>query len=168
MQQRRCKGQSSAVMRLYDHAKRIWQWGSHINIRWKLHNNVSRNGYGNAMIGSYGGCFEEDIMWLMCERAYRLTMHRGSLHHISRWDWEMHGIEEASKYKDIGGSVRNRILALVRRTHPLIISNSLSSQESHEQPCIPRRVYGGLVILAHLDPYYVRGYLRNQHKHGST
>ena len=25
------------------------------------------------MIGRYGGCFEEDIMWLMCERAYRLT-----------------------------------------------------------------------------------------------
>ena len=37
-----------------------------------LHGDVSRNGYGNAMIGSYGGCFEEDIMWLMCERAYRL------------------------------------------------------------------------------------------------
>ena len=80
----------------------------------------------------------------------------------------MHGTEEASKYKDIGGSARNTILALVRRTHPLIIGNSLSSQESHEQPCIPRRVYGGLVILAHLDPYYVRGYLQNQHKRGST
>ena len=25
------------------------------------------------MIGRYGGCFEEDIMWLMCERVYRLT-----------------------------------------------------------------------------------------------
>ena len=25
------------------------------------------------MIGRYGGCFEEDIMWLMCERAYRFT-----------------------------------------------------------------------------------------------
>ena len=30
------------------------------------------NGYGNAMIGRYGGCFEEDIMRLMCERAHRL------------------------------------------------------------------------------------------------
>ena len=28
----------------------------------KLHGNVSRNGYGNAMIGRYGGCFEEG-MW---------------------------------------------------------------------------------------------------------
>ena len=30
----------------------------------KLHGNISRNGYGNAMIGRYGGCFEEDIMWV--------------------------------------------------------------------------------------------------------
>ena len=41
--------------------------------RWKLHGNISRNGYGNAMIGRYGGCFEEDIMRLMCDRAYRIT-----------------------------------------------------------------------------------------------
>jgi len=27
----------------------------------KLHGNISRNGYGNAMIGRYGGCFEEGI-----------------------------------------------------------------------------------------------------------
>ena len=25
----------------------------------KLHGNLSRNAYGNAIIGSYGGCFEE-------------------------------------------------------------------------------------------------------------
>ena len=29
-----------------------------------LHGNVSRKGYGNALIGRYGGCFEEDIMGL--------------------------------------------------------------------------------------------------------
>ena len=27
----------------------------------KLHGNISRNGYGNAIIGRYGHCFEEDI-----------------------------------------------------------------------------------------------------------
>ena len=27
----------------------------------KLHGNISRNGYGNAIIGRYGGCFEEGI-----------------------------------------------------------------------------------------------------------
>src|SRR3954465_11526866 len=38
----------------------------------KLHGNISRNGYGNAIIGRYGGCFEEDIRRFMCERAYHL------------------------------------------------------------------------------------------------
>ena len=38
-----------------------------------LHGNISRNGYGNAIIGRYGGCFEEDIMRLMCDRAYPIT-----------------------------------------------------------------------------------------------
>ena len=41
-----------------------WQYESdgtcHETERWKLHGNISRNGYGNAMIGRYGGCFEED------------------------------------------------------------------------------------------------------------
>ena len=39
----------------------------------KLHGNISRNGYGNAIIGRYGGCFEEDIMRIMCDRAYHIT-----------------------------------------------------------------------------------------------
>ena len=33
----------------------------------KLHGNISRNGYGNAIIGRYGGCFEEDIRRFMLE-----------------------------------------------------------------------------------------------------
>ena len=40
---------------------------------WKLHGNISRNGYGNAIIGRYGCCFEEDIIRLMCDRAYHIT-----------------------------------------------------------------------------------------------
>ena len=39
----------------------------------KLHGNISRNGYGNAIIGRYGGCFEEDIRRFMCDRAHRFT-----------------------------------------------------------------------------------------------
>ena len=35
-----------------------------------MHGNISRDGYGNAIIGRYGGCFEEDIRRFMCERAY--------------------------------------------------------------------------------------------------
>ena len=30
----------------------------------KLHGNISRNGYGNAIIGSYGDCFGEGIWWV--------------------------------------------------------------------------------------------------------
>ena len=29
----------------------------------KLHGNISRNGYGNAIIGRYGGCFQEGIWY---------------------------------------------------------------------------------------------------------
>ena len=39
----------------------------------KLHGNISRNGYGKAIIGRYGGCFEEDIIRLMCDRTYHIT-----------------------------------------------------------------------------------------------
>ena len=39
----------------------------------KLHGNISRNGYGNAIIGRYGGCFVEDIRRFMCERVYHIT-----------------------------------------------------------------------------------------------
>ena len=47
-----------------------------ITERWKLHGNISQNGYGNAMIGRYGGSFEEDIRRLMSDRVYR-TMQFG-------------------------------------------------------------------------------------------
>ena len=39
----------------------------------KLHGNISQNGYGNAIIGRYGACFEEDIRRFMCESAYHIT-----------------------------------------------------------------------------------------------
>ena len=48
----------------------------------KLHGNISRNGYGNAIIGSYGGCFEEGKWWLYgtaesCAAQERLAMVEG-------------------------------------------------------------------------------------------
>ena len=43
-----------------------------------------------------------------------------------------------------GGSANNRILALVKGTHPLIIDNSLSSQEIHKETSTPRRSVWGL------------------------
>ena len=41
--------------------------------RWKLHGNISRNGYGNAIIGRYGGCFEEGI-WLVYDTGERCAV----------------------------------------------------------------------------------------------
>ena len=59
------------LCQLHDHAKQYdnddachnkWNGG-------KLHGNISRNGYGNAIIGRYGGYFEEDIRRFMCDRG---------------------------------------------------------------------------------------------------
>ena len=36
-----------------------------------LHGNVSRKGYGDALIGRYGGCFEEGYNEAYDDRAYR-------------------------------------------------------------------------------------------------
>ena len=35
-----------------------------------LHGNVSRKGYGNALIGRYGGCFEERYKDAYDDRVY--------------------------------------------------------------------------------------------------
>ena len=38
--------------------------------RWMLHGNVSRKGYGNALMGRYGGYFEERYKEAYDDRAY--------------------------------------------------------------------------------------------------
>ena len=48
----------------------------------KLHDNISRNGYGNAIIGRYGGCSKEGIWWVYdtkerCAVLERLAMMEG-------------------------------------------------------------------------------------------
>ena len=50
---------------LHDHASNMTMMERH-NKRngGKLHGNISRNGYGNAIIGRSGGCFEEGIWWV--------------------------------------------------------------------------------------------------------
>ena len=47
--------------KLHDHAKQYDNDEVYHNKRngGKLHGNISRNVYGNAMIGRYGVCFEE-------------------------------------------------------------------------------------------------------------
>ena len=56
---------------LHDHAKQYDNDDACHNKRngGKLHGNISRNGYGNAIIGRYGGCFEEDIIRPICDRV---------------------------------------------------------------------------------------------------
>ena len=51
---------------LHDHAKQYDNDGACHNKRngGKLDGNISRNGYGNAIIGRYGGCFEEGKWWV--------------------------------------------------------------------------------------------------------
>ena len=72
------------LCKLHDHAKQHdndeachskWNGG-------KLHGNISRNGYGNAMIGRYGGWFEEVRWWVYgtsesCVILERLAMMEG-------------------------------------------------------------------------------------------
>ena len=69
---------------LHDHAKQYDNDGVCHNKQngGKLHGNISRNGYGNAIIGRYGGCFEEAIMWVYgtgesCTALERLAMVEG-------------------------------------------------------------------------------------------
>ena len=66
-----------------------------------MHDNISRNGYGNAIIGRYGGCFEEGYVAGLWYRR------------------KLHDTREASN----GGKVRVRIihgLNISHRTHILI------------------------------------------------
>ena len=49
----------------------------------KLHGNISQNGYGNAMIGRYGGCFEECIWWV-----YDTGERCAVLERLARWKGE--------------------------------------------------------------------------------
>src|ERR1041385_2270277 len=113
--------------------------------RWKLHGNISRKGYGNALIGRYGGCFDERYKEAYDDRAY----HAKGLDVPAKVDAKsrsekkaMHGTGEASKIWE-GGSVNFRMLTLVRRTHALIIGNSQSNQEVHKETSTPRRSVWG-------------------------
>ena len=69
---------------LHDHAKQYENDGScHNKLNGgKLHGNISQNGYGNDVIGRYGGCFEEGIWWVYytgekCAVLERLAMVEG-------------------------------------------------------------------------------------------
>ena len=69
---------------LHDHAKQYDNDGACHSKRngGKLHGNISRNGYVNAIIGRYDGYFEEGIRWVSntgerCAVLERLAMVEG-------------------------------------------------------------------------------------------
>src|ERR1041385_8391875 len=99
-------------------------------MRWMLHGNISRKGYGNALIGRYGGCFEERYEEAYDDRVYhaRVSMYR------RRWTPTL-GVkrrqctarERLAKYGR--WKCQLSILTLVQKTHALIIGNSQSNKE---------------------------------------
>ena len=84
--------------------------------QWKLHGNLSRNGYGNAIIGRYGDCFEEGIWY---QRKLRDT-------------------REASN----GGRVRVRIIHGLNISHKEL-TYLLQKSTSNKKPSITRMLLGG-------------------------
>src|SRR4051812_6317771 len=100
--------------------------------RWMLHFNVSRKGYGNALIGRYGGCFEERYKEVYDDRAY----HAKGLDAPARWR-QIVGVRrrQCTVPKRLANMRRWKcqlsILTLVRRTQALIIENSQSNKEVH-------------------------------------
>ena len=56
-------------MRLIDQASHMYDMKIKLR-RWMLHGNVSQKGYGNALIGRYGGYFEERYKEVYDDRAY--------------------------------------------------------------------------------------------------
>src|SRR3954467_11670998 len=51
-------------------SKSMYENEDQVMRRWMLHGNVSRKGYGNSLIGRYGGCFEERYNEAYDDRAY--------------------------------------------------------------------------------------------------
>src|ERR1041385_3744695 len=119
--------------------------------RWMLHGNVSRKGYGNALIGRYGGCFEERYKEVYDDRAYRA---KGldvpaKVDANSRSEKEaMHGTGEARKIWEVEVSTFEYSHYSEELMHLLSVTLNLIRRFSKRQVPLGG-VYGGLVILAH-------------------
>src|SRR3954454_8693483 len=82
--------------------------------RWMLHGNISRKGYGNALIGRYGGRFEERYKEVYDDTTY----HAKGLDVPTKVDANsrsekkaMHGTGEASKYEEVEVSTFNTYIS---------------------------------------------------------
>src|SRR3954471_10058988 len=101
-------------MRLYDQAKACMTMKDRVMRRWMLHGNISRKGYGNALIGRYGGCFEERYKGVYDDKAY----HAKGLDVPAKVDAksrsekeEMNGTREARKYEEVEVSTLNTYIS---------------------------------------------------------
>src|SRR3954463_3131151 len=114
--------------------------------RWVLLGNISRNDYGNALIGRYGGCFEERYREVYDDRAY----HAKGLDAPVRWTPTL-GVRRGQctipkRLQNMRRwNCRLSILTLVRRTHALIIGNSQSNKDVHKETSTSRRSVWGFV-----------------------
>src|ERR1044071_9576375 len=92
---------------MYDHEDQVMR-------RWMLHGNESRKGFGNALIGRYGGCFEEGYKEVYDDIAYRAKGldAPAKVDANSRSEKKaMHGTEEASKYEEVEVSTFNTYIS---------------------------------------------------------
>src|ERR1041385_7478138 len=111
--------------------------------RWMFHRNISRKVHGNALIGRYGGCFEERYKEVYDNRA----CHAKDLDVPTRWTPTL-GVRRGKCMipKRLANMRRWKcqlsILTLVRRNHALIIGNSQSNEEVHKETSTPRRSMG--------------------------
>ena len=85
-----------------------------------MHGNISQNGYGNAIIGRYGGCFEEVYVVGLWYRR------------------KLHGTREARN----GGEVRVRIIHGLNISHKEL-TYLLQKSTSHQKPSITHMLLGG-------------------------
>ena len=69
-----------------------------VNYMMEVHGNIPRNGYGNAIIGRYVGCFEEGIIKLMNRRKLR-------------------GTREASNYERVRVRIIHGLTLVIKNSH---------------------------------------------------
>ena len=79
-----------------------------------MHGNLSRKGYGNALIGRYGDCFEEGYKEVYDDRAYRakdLDVPAKVDANSQSEKKAMHDTREASKYEEVEVSTFNTYIS---------------------------------------------------------
>ena len=119
----------------------------------ELHDNISRNSYGNAVVGRYGGCFEEDVQAYVQENkrksSHGFWMYWRSMHNSQCEKRAMHSTEEASKFG--WWKCQNRSLTLVKKNSQVYCKQLAGSTLSAWLTFTPRRaVHGG--TSTPLDP----------------